>query len=211
MVQLEEAIEGDDGAGGAQLGAFIVGDFDGDLVEFGGLHLRGDGALPDEFVQAALVVVQMRGDVVRAAVDVGGADGFVGLLGVLGAADVFARRAGEVIGAVGGLDVIADAGDRLAGHLHAVGAHVGDQPGGLAVEFHAFVQLLRQAHGLLRAEAELSRRFLLQGGGGEGRRRVALDALALDRSDSEAAGLDGRLGSQSKGLVVEVELRRPAW
>ena len=51
----------------------------------------------------------------------------------------------------------------------------------------AFVQLLRDAHGLLRAEAELARGFLLQGRGGERRRRIALALLAIHREHGELA------------------------
>ena len=91
-------------------------------------------------------------------------------------------------------------------HLHAVGSHVGDQAGGLAVDVDAFVQALRQAHGLLRAEAQFAGGFLLQGGGGERRRRVALDAFALDRTDGEGAGFDGGLRRHGQGFVVQVEL-----
>ena len=101
-------------------------------------------------------------------------------------AGVFARRAGQVVGAERAAHMVADGVDRLARHLHAVGTHVGDQAGGLAVDVDAFVQLLRQPHGLLRAEAELAGGLLLQGGGGERRRRVAPDPLALDRADGEA-------------------------
>ena len=83
--------------------------------------------------------------------------------------------AGQVVAAEAVLDVVADGGDRLAGHLHAVGPHVGDQADGLALDIDAFIELLREPHRLLRAEAQLARCLLLQGGGGEGRRRVALD------------------------------------
>ena len=53
-VELEKAVEGDDGAVGAQPGA-VGGDIDRDLVELGGLHLAGDGAFPDEVVKALLL------------------------------------------------------------------------------------------------------------------------------------------------------------
>ncbi len=152
-IQLEEAVEGDDGAGGAESGAMAVGDFDRDLVEFGGLHLRGDGALPDQLVKAALIIGEEAGDAVGRTLDVGRADRLMRLLGVLNLGLVLARRGRQVVGAVGALHMLADRGDRLARHLHAVGAHICDQADGLAVEFHAFVKLLRHAHRLLCAEA----------------------------------------------------------
>ena len=107
------------------------------------------------------------------------------------------------------LHMVADAGDGFLRHLHAVGPHIGDQAGGLAVDIDAFIQALRQPHRLLRAKAQLPRRLLLQRRGGERRRRIALDALALDRPDGEGPGLDRRLGRQRQRFVVQVELIEP--
>ena len=72
-------------------------------------------------------------------------------------------------------------GDRLVGDLHAVGTHIGDEADGLAADVDAFVEALRDPHGVRRREAELAARFLLQRRGGEGRLRMALDRLRLDR------------------------------
>jgi len=47
-------------------------------------------------------------------------------------------------------------------------------------EIHAFVQLLCRAHGALGGKTQFARGFLLQGGGGEGRRRVAATLFFLD-------------------------------
>ncbi len=99
--------------------------------------------------------------------------------------------------------------DRLARHLHAVGPHVGDEADRIAVDLDPFVQALRDAHGLLRAEAKFPRRFLLQGGGGERRRRVALDAAPLDRVDGEIAGFDLGAGTIRQLGAVQVELIEP--
>ena len=55
-VDLEEAVEGHDLAGGAQADLAVgAGDVDGGALEAGGLHLAGDRALPDQVVELALV------------------------------------------------------------------------------------------------------------------------------------------------------------
>ena len=92
---------------------------------------------------------------------------------------------------------------RLLGDLHAVGPHIGDEAHLLATHRNAFVELLGHLHGAPRGESQLARGFLLQGGGGEGRRGIALDALRLDGGDAVAAGLDERGGSLSRFLVAE--------
>ena len=74
----------------------------------------------------------------------------------------------------------------LVGQRHRVGTHVGDEADGAFAEIHAFIELLRQAHGALRGEAELARGFLLQRRGGERRRRIALALLAVDGADGAA-------------------------
>jgi hypothetical protein len=117
----------------------------------------------------------------------GGADGLVGLLGVLGLGLEQARAGGQVVLAVALGDQGADLVQRLLGQVHRVGTHVGDQADGLAADVHAFVELLRHAHGAAGGEAQLARGLLLQGGGGEGRRRVALALLLLHRLDHQLA------------------------
>ncbi len=72
---------------------------------------------------------------------------------------------------------------RFLRQIHRVGTHVADQTGGFIADFYAFIQLLRDAHSALRGEAQLARRFLLQGRGGEGRRRVAFALFLLDIDD----------------------------
>ena len=171
-------------------------------------HLRGDRALPDERVQAVLVVLDLALDVRRRDRRRGRADGLVGFLGVLRLGLVDARLLGHLVLAVQPGGDLADLRDRLGGQRHRVGAHVGDQADAALADVLALVQLLREAHGAARVEAELARGLLLQGGGGEGRRGVAAALLALDRVDGEltvwAAAL--RVCSTSRACASSVEL-----
>ncbi len=114
-----------------------------------------------------------------------GTDGFVRFLRVLRLAGVDARRAGHIALAIALADDLARIGDAFGRHLHAIGTHIGDETDRLAADIDAFIKLLRDLHGALGREAELARGFLLQGRGDEGRRRVALDRLALDAADRE--------------------------
>ena len=206
-VELQVAVEGDDLAGGAQprLAGGIV-EVHRRLVHLGRLHLGGDGALPDEVVQAPLVRVEVAGHLLRRAGHVRRADGLMRLLGVLGLGGVFAGGGGQVVRAESGFHMVADAHDGLARHAHAVRPHIGDEADRLAADIHALIELLGQAHGGLGAEAELAGGLLLEGGGGEGRGRVTLGALLLDRGDGEPPALDEGLGVVRRGLVRQVEL-----
>ena len=70
LVELEEAIEQDDGAGRAQAVGLAVAaldlDLGGRLLEFGRCHLARDRALPDQLVELRLVLLKMARDVFRA-------------------------------------------------------------------------------------------------------------------------------------------------
>ena len=59
LIELQEAVEADDLAGGAQIELAGAGvrhaNLDGRALEFGRFHLAGDGALPDQFVEPRLV------------------------------------------------------------------------------------------------------------------------------------------------------------
>ena len=99
LVDLEEAVELHDGAGGAQHVELAVAALDldvgGGLLQLGGRHLARDGALPDQLVEPRLVALEIARDVLRAARDVGRADRLVRFLRVLGLGLVLAdeRRA----------------------------------------------------------------------------------------------------------------------
>ena len=162
-------------------------------LDFGALHLAGEGSGPDQLVELRLLGLEMAGDVAWTARHVGRADRLVRLLRVLGLGRVFARCAWHI----GVAEVLADhparRGHRLGGEVDAVGAHVGDEPDRPLADVHALVEALGDLHRARWREAELARGLLLQGGGGEGRIGVAFDRLRLDRGDREARRLERRL------------------
>ena len=182
------------------------GDVDRYLVQFGRRHLRGDGALPDQLVDPALLVIQVFRDISRGAVDVRGSDRFVGFLGVLRLGAVFARGLGQVVQAELLTHMATDGADRLLGQLHAVGPHVADQAGGLTADFHTFIELLGDPHSSLGTKAQLAAGVHLERAGHERRLRVALDPAALDAEDAEIAGFDGFLRRSRLVGIVDVEL-----
>ncbi len=207
LIETEETVEDDDGAGGAEADGGIVGlDFDGGALELHAFHLARDGAVPDQFVEPALVVVEAGGNVLRQAREIGRADRFMRFLRVLRLGVVDARAVGEIGLAEFVVDDGAGLRDRFRRDLDAVGSHVGDEAGRLAVDLDAFVKPLRDLHGAAGGETELAGGFLLQRRGGEGRVRVAPRGLALDGGDGEARGLDARNDVGRRLLVRNVEL-----
>ena len=165
-IELQEPVEDQRGAGGAQpraVRARGVGDLHRHLIELRRLHLARDRALPDEFVEPALLGRQVARHAFGRARNLGRPDRLVRLLRVLRPAGVFARGTRQIVGAIALAHMVANGADRLARHLHAVGAHVGDEPDRLAADVDAFIELLREPHRRLRAEAELAARLLLQG------------------------------------------------
>ncbi len=198
-VRLEEAVEGDGLAGGAELGVPAVGrpaaDLDGDGVAGGVLHLGGDGALPDQLVQLELVTGQTglrRG----AETITRRPDRLVRLLRVLDLAGVRARLVRQVRGAVQLRDLGAGRGDRGVRERRGVRTHIGDEA--------VLVQLLRHLHGGLRAEAQLAAGLLLERGRTERGVRGAAVRLGLDRADREVGVLQG--GGQRAGVgLVQVQ------
>ena len=197
LVEPQEAVEQHDRARRAQAVGLAVAarhrDLGGGLLELGGRHLARHGALPDQLVEAGLVALDVAGNVLGLAPHVGGADRLVRFLGVLGLGLVLADEGRQVALGIVALHQLADLGDRLGDDRDAVGSHVGDEAGHLAVELDALVEALGHLHGLLGGEAELARGLLLQGGGGEGGVGVAPHRLLLDRGDGERAALDGGL------------------
>src|SRR5699024_6034375 len=146
-VGLEEAGEGDGSAGGGEggravagvVGAGLAGDPDAHGGAAGVGHLGGDGALPDQLVEAVLLgvehTVQLAGGGEGLA---GGADGLVRLLRVLDLARVLPRRGRDVVAAVQLRGLRTGGGDAGLRQGRRVSTYVGD----VAV----LVQPLREAH-----------------------------------------------------------------
>src|SRR5262249_25012435 len=135
----------------------------------GGFHLARDHAQPNELVEPRLVVIEKRFHLARSAPDVGWPDRLVRLLRVLCLALVLARRGRHIVAAVTAADQAAGGGERLLRDVDAVGAHIGNEADGLAVDVDAFIESLRDAHGVGGREPELAACFLLQSlGGGRG-------------------------------------------
>ena len=138
------------------------------------LHLRGDGAHPDQLVEAELLARQpgLRRGAERLA---GRPDRLVRLLRVLHLGGVGARRVGQVLGAVQLAHLVARGTDRGARERRGVRTHVGDEA--------VLVEPLRDRHRHAGAHPELAAGLLLQRGGAEGGVRRAAVGLGLDRAD----------------------------
>ncbi len=83
-------------------------DLGGGALDLGRLHLAGDGALPDQVVEAELVGIEILAHLGRRAEEIGRADGLVGFLRVLRLGRVDARLLRQVAFA----EFLADRGAR---------------------------------------------------------------------------------------------------
>src|SRR6185437_1459866 len=119
---------------------------------------------PSEGYQALsrLIGIEIALGILRTAAKVGGADGLVGLLRILRLGLIAAWRGRYVARAVIGLDHTAYGADCLIDNLHAVGPHIGDQADRLAADIDAFVESLRDPHGVRWGETELAACLLLE-------------------------------------------------
>ena len=95
LVERKKAIELDHLAGGAQFQQPRTGlgrDIDSGALEFGGFHLAGDGADPDQLIEPCLIAIEAVAQRRRATRQIGRADGLVRLLRVLRLGLVLPRR-----------------------------------------------------------------------------------------------------------------------
>ena len=206
LIDGEEPVEHSDGTGGTQGDLFVGGhDIDRGALQFGAFHLAGNRALPDQVVELLLIVIERAGDLLRCALEAGRTNGFVRFLRVLGFRRIDARRGRHVFGAIFLADHGACFGNAFGRHGDAVSTHVSDEADRLAADVHAFVEALRDAHGVLGIEAQLARGFHLQRRGDERRRRIALDRLALHRTDGEFLRIDQIDSTLGLGFVVDAE------
>ncbi len=201
FVNLQKAIEQHDLPGRAQAHLTIcAGDINRGAFHAGGGHLAGDGALPDQIIQAALVHLggaQLFGSEPH----VGGADTFMRFLRVLGLVFVHARAVRQIGGPEAALDFIARSHHRLGCHVDAIGPHIGDVP--------RLVQTLCGVHALLGPHAELAAGLLLQRRCHEGRIGVAAGGFRLDRLHGQRArgdGLHRNFGGLGRGDVELAQL-----
>ena len=184
LVDTDEPVEHERLAGGAQAVTHIAVtrlDVHAHLVEPRLGHLRGDGALPDQAVEAELVVIQDGRHQVGRAQHRRGADRLVSLLGVARLRLVPAGLGKAILPAEVGRHHLGDLAERGVGDVHRVGPHIGDEPDRtLARKVDALVQALGERHGLAGAEPQLAGGLLLQRRGRERRRRGSLALLLLD-------------------------------
>ena len=166
-------------------------------------HLRGHGALPDEVVEPQRVAAAARrprlvGGAERLA---GGADGLVGLLGVLHLALVAPRRVGDVLAPVQRRRLGPGRRQGLVRQRGGVGAHVGDPA--------LLVEALGHLHGPLGPEAQLAAGLLLQRRGHERRCRRAAVGLLGHRPHGE--GLAGQALRPGAVASARPGARRRLW
>ena len=113
-IQPQETVEHHHRAGGPQYRRAVLGaHVHRHLVEDGAFHLASHGALPDQLVEAELVLIQARGHIARPAGDIGRTDGFVRLLGVRDLGLIDAGLVRQILRAVEPLDLLTRALDRL--------------------------------------------------------------------------------------------------
>ena len=164
----------------------------GDGLAGGVVHLRGDGALPDELVDLGVVGVDLAGDVLGGAEAIAGRpNGLVGLLRVLHLVGIGPRGVGHELRPVALGDLAAGGGQRGTGQRGRVGTHVGDEAG--------LVEALGRPHGHRRRQPQLAARLLLEGRGDERRRRAPSVGLALDPSYLERRLVCAQGSGESRG------------
>ncbi len=194
-----EALVGDDGARGRELGVAPVGrrgtQAHGDGLADRVGHLRRDGAVPDHLVDPGLHRPDLGSDFGgRAEAVACWADGLVGLLRVLDLLGVRARGVRHELGAESLGDGGAGGGERGLRQRRAVGSHVGDVA--------LLVERLRGAHRLGRRQPQLAAGFLLEGRGHERRRGTTTVGAGLDRAHREV-GVGQPAGERRRGPLVE--------
>ena len=184
-----EAGEFQAGVGGTeQMGG--SGDINGHAVVSGVGHLTGDEPAPDELVQLVLLRRQTLAHSVRVQVHIRGTDGLVGVLsaglGLEGAGGLRIKFRAIVVDDIG-LGSL----QRIVREPQGVGTHIGDKTDcALTGDVDALVELLGDGHGAAGSHVQLPAGLLLEGGGGEGGRRLALLFRPADAGDHKGVGLD---------------------
>ena len=162
-------------------------------------HLRGDGPLPDQFVQTEPIGIELGVESARRGESLAGRpDRLVGLLGVLHLAGVLARRWMDVFVTIELARLVTRGVDRRLRQRGRVGPHVGD----VAV----LVELLGHAHRALSAEPQLAASLLLKRRCHERRVRAAGVGLLLHRGDSQRRTFETRCERAGSRLVEHEHL-----
>ena len=180
-----------------------AGDLDRRAQQLGVGHLRGHGALPDELVELQLVALEHALERLRRAAEVGGADRLVRFLGVADLGLVLARSLVVVV-AVHLAHGLAGLAERLVAERGRVGAVIRDQALEVAAaDVDALEQPLRDVHRAIGREPELAVGLLLQGRGGERRRRPLRGRLLVDARDAPRHAALEPVGERGGGRLVE--------
>ena len=164
--------------------------FDARAFEASGRHLACHRTFENQFVEPR-VIARTR----PLLAEVGGADGFMRFLGILGLGSILPWFIGDIRSIITFGDSPTRGRNCAAVHLDTVGAHVCDRA--------VFVETLCQPHGVARRKAKLARRFLLQGRGRERRRRIARQRLCFDVLNSEMPALYRDLRSHRIAFVAD--------
>ncbi len=189
-VDLKETVEHHHLAAGHEVGVAVV-NIDGGcgFLYLCVGHLRGDGTLPDEVVESAL----LRGPLLSVQVGERRADGLMRLLSALRMGLELTRTAVLLAVVLDDFLLAGTQGER--GEMDAVGTHVGDAS--------ALVKTLGNDHCLRHREAELASGLLLQRGGGERWCGLALERFLRHAAHAEMGAL--ALIEEGHHLVVGLE------
>ena len=177
---------------------------DAHRIVFGAGHLAGHKAAPDQAVELVLLGGQVAADRLRVQPDIGGPDGLMGVLGLPLGLEA-AGAAVVVFFSVAPDDEVLGGVQRVLGQAQGVGTHIGDEADhALALDLHALVELLGDGHGAPGGHVELAGGLLLEGGGDEGRRGIALLHCPLDAGNGKFLVLD--VGDNGIDLRLAVQL-----
>src|SRR6516164_8170185 len=151
-------------------------------------HLRRDESVPDQAIERELIRREIWPHGLGVVLQRRRSNRLVSVLGVRFRLEEV-RLVRHELAAERRLDEVTHGDQRLIGHAHRVGAHIGDEAARQARNIDAaLVQLLREHHRLLDGEAS----GLLQLARDERRRRVALALLRRDGRDGPRGALERR-------------------
>jgi hypothetical protein len=137
---------------------------------------------------------------------VGGADGLVRFLRVLGFGLILARGIGQVFSAPCVADQPRACSIASATASHAVGTHIGNQTDSFATKADTFIELLRADAWCGLRQCPACGGLLLQGGGGERGCGIALDGFVLNAAAKELPGLMARTASLAAASLPRLKL-----